>query len=96
MIWAFIWYYLLGLFTAADIITTKIALASGMFHEANPMMAPVVEYIIEIKIVFLVMIMGVMLVAESKENGSGWLIPAGSACMTFIAVIWNIFQLGFA
>ena len=45
MLWAVIWYWLFGIFTVADIITTKIALAIGM-HEVNPVLSGNTDLII--------------------------------------------------
>jgi hypothetical protein len=92
MIWAVIWYYLLAVFTAADIITTKIALSVGM-HEVNPFMAPLVDHIIEVKILFMLGMIVAVIIVEKTEKGSGWLPVAGSACVTCAAVTSNIIQI---
>ena len=86
MIWAVIWYYLHGLFTIADIITTKIALASG-YHEANPFMVPVVDNLIGIKFAFLLVTIVLIYFTERTAENHGWVIPASGCCVTFAAVL---------
>lgn len=92
MIWAVIWYWLLGVFTAADIITTRIALAVG-FHEANPFMAPFVGNMVEMKLLFLLLTIGITYATERNAKGDGWMIPASGCCVTSGAVISNIMHL---
>lgn len=92
MIWAVIWYWLLAVFTAADIITTKIALAVGM-HEKSPTMSLVIGNLIEIKFAFLFLAIVLIVLTERTKEGCGWLPPAAGAIVTFSAVLWNITQL---
>ena len=92
MIWSVIWYYLLAIFTAADIITTKIALAIGM-HEKSPTMSLMIDHLVELKFAFLLLTIGVILLTEKTKEGDGWTIPASGAMVTFAAVTWNISQL---
>ena len=92
MIWAVIWYWLLGIFTVADIITTKIALSLGG-REVNPFMAPVVEHIVAVKFLFLLGMIVAIFLVERSSKGDGWLPAAGSACVTFAAVVSNIITL---
>jgi hypothetical protein len=92
MIWAAIWYWLLVIFTAADIITTKIWLSHGAM-EANPFMAPVIDHIIPIKIGFLLIMAVVVISVERSSKGYGWLPVASASAVTFIAVLNNIILL---
>ena len=91
MFWSFIWYWLLTIFTVSDIITTKVGLASGG-HEANPAMALIINNIIEVKLAYLVFMIGVILVVERFHRGSGWIPVAAGSCVTFVAVISNVIQ----
>ena len=93
MIWSIIWYYLFALFTAADVITTQVALSMGM-REVNPFMAAHIDYIIPIKIAVLLLMAGFIIHIERSHNGQGWLVPSGAACVTFAAVVWNVGQIG--
>jgi hypothetical protein len=92
MIWSVIWYYLLALFTAADVITTKIALQIGL-HEANPFMMGLTNHIVEVKFVFLILVIVMVTFMESRSEDSSWPPVAGGACVTFIAVVSNIIQI---
>lgn len=89
MIWAAIWYWLLVIFTAADIITTKIWLAHGAV-EANPFLAPVIDHIIPIKIGFLLIMAAVVVSVERSSKGCGWLPVASASAVTFVAVVNNL------
>jgi hypothetical protein len=92
MIWAVIWYYLLAVFTAADVITTKIALANGA-KEVNPFMAGLTDHIVEVKFVFLILVIIMVAFMESRSKDSSWPPVAGGACVTFVAVVSNIIQI---
>lgn len=92
MIWSVIWYWLLGIFTAADIITTKIALSIGM-HEKSPTMSLMIDHLVELKFAFLLLTIGIIVLTERTKEGAGWTIPAAGAMVTFMAVTWNITQL---
>lgn len=92
MIWVVIWYYLLAVFTAADIITTKIALALGG-REVNPFLINSVEHITEIKIAFMVLVIGIVIVTERSHKGHGWIPVAAGTCVTCVAVLSNIVTL---
>ncbi len=92
MIWAVIWYWLLAVFTAADIITTKIALMNGG-KEVNPFMAGLTDHIVEVKFAFLILVMIMVVCMESRKENTAWVPVAGGATVTFIAVISNIIQL---
>ncbi len=91
MIWSVIWYWLLAVFTLADIITTRICIALGG-HEANPFMAGYVDQIVEVKIGYLCLMAVIMAGSERMHKGSGWLPVAGGSCITFTAVLSNILQ----
>ena len=100
MIWAVIWYYLLAVFTAADIITTKLIIILGG-HEWNPYMARVLDHFFEIKIVFLLVMIVLIVCAEivlSKlgHGDGGWAPAASAACATFGCVLSNIIQIAMA
>lgn len=92
MIWSVIWFWLLGIFTAADIITTKIALAIGM-HEKSPTMSLMIDHLVELKFAFLLLTIVVIILTEKTKEGAGWVIPASGTMVTFTAVVWNITQL---
>lgn len=92
MIWSVIWYWLLAVFTAADIITTKIGLALGA-HEANPILAPVVDHLVEVKFAALIICIVLAYQVEKSHPEKSWIPIAAGACMTFTAVIWNITRL---
>ena len=92
MIWSVIWYWLLGIFTAADIITTKIALSIGM-HEKSPTMSLMIDHLVELKFAFLLLTIGMIVLTERTKEGAGWTIPAAGTMVTFTAVVWNITQL---
>lgn len=92
MIWAAIWYWLLVAFTAADVITTRIALAMGM-HEANPFMAPVIEHMILVKAAYLIGMVAAIWWFERVSTGDGWLAPCAATCVTSVAVTSNFIQL---
>jgi hypothetical protein len=62
MIWSFIWYWLLTIFSAADVITTHIGISHGA-HEINPIMSLVLNNIIEVKILFLLVVAAVTFAA---------------------------------
>ena len=89
--WSIIWYWLLAIFTFSDIVTTKILLAFGA-HEGNPVMAALMDYLVEIKLGYLILMIGVILVVERHHRGNGWVPAALGACITFAAVISNILQ----
>ena len=93
MIWSLIWFWLLGIFTTADVITTKVALSMG-FREGNPLMAPLVEHIVLVKIAFLLATIAVIALIERTHKGQGWIAPSGAACVTFAAVVWNVGKIG--
>lgn len=76
MIWAVIWYWLLAVFTAADIITTKIALSNGG-REVNPFMVGLVDHIVEVKFVFLLLVMLMIIWMESRKENTAWIPVAG-------------------
>jgi len=92
MIWSVIWFWLLGIFTTADIITTKIALALGM-QEKSPTMSLMIDHLVELKFTFLIVTIVIIILTERTKEGAGWTIPASGAVVTFIAVVWNITQL---
>ena len=92
MIWSVIWYYLLAVFTAADIITTKLALMLGG-REINPFLVNSVEYITEIKLLFLFVVIGIVVVTERTHKGHGWIPVAAGTCVTCVAVLSNIVTL---
>lgn len=89
MIWAAIWYWLFTIFSIADIITTRIGLAVGL-HEANPLMAPFIDSIIEMKLIVLFLAVAIVLVYEQINKGSGWFPLALGTCATAGGVISNI------
>jgi hypothetical protein len=93
MIWSVIWFWLLGIFTTADIITTKVALSLG-FREYNPFMAPVIDFIVPIKIGVLLFMIWVVWSVERTHKGHGWIPVSGAACVTFAAVVWNVGKIG--
>ena len=93
MIWSAIWYYLLALFSIADVITTKITLATGRFEEVNPLMTPIVGDLLEIKITGLIVIALLVYISERSRKDSGWFALAIGSCVTFITVMSNIRQL---
>ena len=92
MIWSLIWYWLLTIFSAADVITTSMGISHGA-HEVNPIMALVLDHIIEVKIMFLLIVAATIIVTERTHKGDGWVPVAGASCMTFAAVISNILQI---
>lgn len=92
MIWSFIWYWLLTIFSAADIITTRVAISRGA-HEVNPIMAIFLGNIIEVKILFLLLVAGIIIWTERTNRGEGWVPVAGASCFTFIVAISNLFQI---
>jgi hypothetical protein len=89
MIWAVIWYWLLAVFTGADVITTTVAISRGA-HEVNPFLAPVIEYLVPIKLAFLLGVIGLVAWIERDNPGHGWLVPAGASCVTVTAVVSNL------
>jgi hypothetical protein len=89
MIWAAIWYWLLVIFTAADVVTTKVWLASGGI-EANPFLAPVIEHLIPIKILFLIVMAAIVISVERTSRGDGWIPLASASVVTLVAVLNNI------
>lgn len=89
MIWAVIWFWILAVFTAADVVTTKLWLARGA-TEANPVLAPVIEYLVPIKIAFLVVVAVVIITVERESRGDGWVPPAAASAITFVAVLNNV------
>ena len=92
MIWSVIWYYILAAFTAADIITTKMALMLGG-REVNPFLINSVDHITEIKIGFMLLVIGIVIVTERSHKGSGWIPVAAGTIVTFAAVLSNIITL---
>lgn len=92
MFWAVIWYWLFGIFTVADVITTKIALAIGM-QEVNPILSENTDLIIPLKLAAMLAVIVLIVLTEKTDGGSGWLIPASGTCVTMIAVLNNIIQL---
>lgn len=89
MIWAVIWYAVLAALTAADTITTKIALMNG-YQEINPFLAPFTDHLFEIKVAFMLITIVLTVWAERSVKGSGWVVPATGACITLTPVISNI------
>lgn len=69
-IWSVFWLYLLILFSAADIITTRICTDSG-FAELNPFLAGCLDRLLEIKVVFIVSMIILTYCAE-KIYSSKW------------------------
>lgn len=93
MIWAIIWYWILGIFTVSDIITTTTAIQAGA-HEVNPVMVALMDHLVAVKFAYLLAMIGVIVWMEKRYKGSGWTAPAGAACITSMAVISNVIQLG--
>jgi hypothetical protein len=93
MIWSLIWFWLLGIFTTADVITTKVALSMG-FYEGNSVLSPSIAYLIPLKIAFLLFVIAVVVWVENRREGHGWIPVSGAACVTFAAVVWNMGQTG--
>jgi hypothetical protein len=93
MIWSAVWYYLLALFSIADVITTKIAIATGHFEEVNPLMVPNVGNILEIKIIGLIVIALIVCISEYYRKDSGWFSLAIGSCAMFNVVLTNILKL---
>lgn len=62
-------------------------------HEANPIMALALNHIIEVKMVYLLVMIAAVLIIERHSKGSGWLPPAACTCVTFIATLSNINQM---
>ena len=83
------WYWILTIFTAADVVTTEMWLSRG-YSEANPILAPVIEYLIPIKIAFLAVVAVVIILVERESSGGGWVPPAAASVITFAAVLNNI------
>lgn len=92
MIWSVIWYYLLAVFTAADIITTKMALMLGG-REVNPFLINSVDHITEIKIGFMLLVIGIVVITEHSHKGHGWIPVAAGTCVTCVAVLSNIITI---
>lgn len=90
MIWSVIWYWLLGIFTAADIITTKIALSYDGLYEGNPLMAPFTDHIIEMKIIVLIISIIAILIMERISKGDGWVPVSLGTTFTSMIVVSNI------
>jgi len=96
MIWSVIWYWLLLIFTAADIITTKIALSIGKpFYETNHLILPIVDHIVELKILVVVVVVSLAILYEKLYEGKGWVPLAIGSCFTFVIVLSNILKMGF-
>jgi len=89
MIWAVMWYWLLIIFTAADVITSVVCASRG-FNEANPLMSPFFDNIIEMKIIALALAALGVIVYEKMYRGNGWFPLALGTCATFTAVLNNI------
>ena len=90
MIWSVIWYWLLGIFTAADIITTKIALSYNGLYEGNPLMAPFTDHIIEMKILVLLFSIAAIWLMEKISKGDGWVPVSLGTTFTSVVVVSNI------
>jgi hypothetical protein len=89
MIWAAIWYWLLAVFTAADVVTTERAIALGA-HEINPVMAPIVDNLILVKMAFLLVAAAIIIYTEGTWKGSGWKPACAGACVAFVPVVSNL------
>jgi len=92
MIWTVIWYWLLSAVTAADIITTRIGISRGA-REINPFLAPVLDHLIELKIMALVACIVLAYFIEKSHPGESWVPVAAGTCLTFGAVVSNILHL---
>lgn len=92
MLWAVIWYWLFGIFTVADVITTKIGLACG-FYEGNPLMRPLLDNIVEAKIFVMLLTMIMVLIYERHDEGNGWVPVAGVTVWTAAVVIQNVVRI---
>lgn len=89
MIWAGIWYVLLIEFSIADIITSIVCAGYG-FQEANPLMAPFFDNIIEMKLLALGLSLVGVIVYERMYRGNGWVPLSLGTCATFVAVLNNV------
>ena len=89
MIWEVIWYCLFIEFTIADVITSLICAEYGL-REANPLMAPFFDSIIEMKLIALVVALVVVIVYNRMYHGDGWVPLAIGTCATFAAVMNNV------
>ena len=94
MIWSLIWFWLLGIFTTADIVLSRILMTSG-FYEGNPLGVALIthspELIIPIKLsVTIVMV----LMVERLSKGNGWVPVSLAASESFAAVVWNVGKIG--
>jgi hypothetical protein len=94
MIWAVIWYWIFLVFTAADIITTKIALSIGKpYYESNLLISPIIEHMVELKILVVVVVVSLAILYEKLYKGDGWVPLAMGSCFTFKIVLSNILIL---
>ena len=89
MIWAVIWYVLLLEFTVADVVTSVVCASHG-FREANPLMSPFFDNIIEMKLIALMVSALGVIIYEKIYHGDGWVPLALGTCATFAAVLNNI------
>jgi hypothetical protein len=89
MIWAVLWFWLFADLTGADIITTTVAISLGA-HEANPFLAPMIDYLIPIKFAGMLACIGIAVMTERIQKGSGWMVPAAASIVTLAAVVSNL------
>ena len=76
-----------------DLISTRIALDLG-WHEANPIIAPVIQYFPLIKVSGIIIMIGMAVLQEKIKSGSGIIPPITGNIATGITVYSNFAQLG--
>jgi hypothetical protein len=79
--------------TAGDILTTWSILAAGGI-ELNPLMAPVIDHIVLIKIAAVALVAGITIQCERSLPGAGPVAPGLAAGVTCLPVVHNLAVLG--
>ena len=79
--------------TILDCLTTRSILGAGGI-ELNPVMAPLIDFILPIKIGAIVGVSAIAILCEKAKPGAGPVAFALPAICTMIPVAWNLTVLG--
>jgi hypothetical protein len=94
MIWMIIWYWLLVVFSAADIVITNVALSIGTpYYESNFLIVPIVDHLVELKILVVIVVVAIAIGVEIMNEESGWVPISFASCCTFLIVMANFARI---
>jgi hypothetical protein len=86
------WYVILVLATIGDLVTTRIALDHGLF-EGNPLVAAHLDRFVEMKIIYLIVILVFIYYIHKTREGTSWFPVCLSSYLMIAVVVWNTIQI---